>query len=236
MTRRDRDLTAELVEWLEGRDDCSLDPGLSVAELDRAEAVLGLAVAPGWRAVLRRVHPVAVCDGTLFPDWRDPDGELTQRLVHGPVRGLLYDVEHNDFWWRDWGEAPNAMVERLAVAGRRLAAVPLLTPLFGHRYVADTDDSPIFSIVQADVYVPALSLADLVAGRSQSEVPAAQWPIGAVPFWSELNAYSQLGHAVEESGTEAAAGDESDHGVEAGDGDVSGDGAGRFGRLGRGGL
>jgi hypothetical protein len=86
------------------------------------------------------------------------------------------------------------MPERLAAARRRLAEVPRLTPLWGHTYVGPGDASPVFSIVQADLYVPALSLADLPAGRGQDAVPAERWPIGSVPFWSELHAYAQLGH------------------------------------------
>jgi hypothetical protein len=86
-----------------------------------------------------------------------------------------------------------------------------------HLYVGADDDSPVFSIVQGDLHIPALSLAELaeLAGTSgaggellgaaadadaaeavvgQDAVPAEDYPIGAVPFWSELHAYSQFGH------------------------------------------
>jgi hypothetical protein len=52
----------------------------------------------------------------------------------------------------------------------------------------------VFSIVQADLYVPAMTLPDLITGRSQDSVDSMEYPIGDVPFWSELHAYSQLGH------------------------------------------
>jgi hypothetical protein len=53
---------------------------------------------------------------------------------------------------------------------------------------------PVFSVVQADLYVPALTLAGLLDGSSEDPVPAEEYPIGRVPFWSDLHAYSQIRH------------------------------------------
>ncbi|MCI2423244.1 hypothetical protein MOQ72_38075 [Saccharopolyspora sp. K220] len=193
-----RNVVAELLDWLRELPDCVLGPGLSAAELDRAEGAVGVTIPPLWRAVLARACPVARAgSGAHYPDWRLIDEPAVRALVDAPVRGLLFDVEHNDFWWHAWGAAPEPMAERLSLARRRLAEVPRLTPLRHHWYVGPEDDSPVFSIVQADLYVPALSLADLPTGRSQRAVPTRQWPIGSVPFWSELHAYAQLGHHPE---------------------------------------
>lgn len=52
----------------------------------------------------------------------------------------------------------------------------------------------MYSIVQADLYVPYPTISDLPTGRNQDAVPLVDWPIGNVPFWSDLHAYSQLGH------------------------------------------
>ena len=69
--------------------------------------------------------------------------------------------------------------------------MPVLIPLFGYLYIAGTDESPVFRIIQADLTIPAVTLADLADGRTQSAVPVAEWPIGQVRFWSELHAYRQ---------------------------------------------
>lgn len=189
--------------WLRSQDDCVLEDGVTPAELARAETVFGIRFPPLWRQVLARVHPVGlpkppraqhgVLRWTAWPDWRLRDEPATRALIDAPVRGLWFDVEHNDFWWTDWGTRPDTTAARLAVATERLAEVPRLVPLRGHMYVADTDDSPVFDIVQADLYVPALTVADLATGRDQDQLPLQDWPVGAVPFWSELHAYSQLG-------------------------------------------
>ncbi|WP_051580132.1 hypothetical protein [Pseudonocardia acaciae] len=195
MARTDPELVAGLVGWLDGQRGVTLAAGLTEAELDRAERAFGVRMPGLWRAVLARAYPVtSTNDGIACPDWRFGDEPGTRELVDGPVEGLLFDVEQNGFWWHGWGDAPAGRSERLRVARRRLAEVPRLTPLVGHLYVGPDDASPVFSIVQADLYVPALTLADLVTGRDQSEVPAERYPIGSVPFWSELHAYAALGH------------------------------------------
>lgn len=169
--------------------DSRLEPGLDAAELERAEAAFGLRFPPLWRAVLTRVHPVSPDDPGRYPDWRLREGSSTAELVGRPVAGVLFDVEHNGFWWTSWGPRPVDPATRLAAAREELVAVPVLVPLWGHRYVAPSEHSPVFSIVQTDVHVPALTLADLVTGRGQAD--AAGWPVGDVAFWSLLHAYSQ---------------------------------------------
>jgi hypothetical protein len=85
------------------------------------------------------------------------------------------------------------MEARLARASEELARVPSLTPLWSHLYTHESDGAPVFSIVQADLYVPYLSVADLLTGRSEDPLGVEEYPIGQVPFWSELHAWSQWG-------------------------------------------
>src|SRR5206468_4227610 len=115
-------------------EDCRLEPGLDEAELDRAEAAFGLRFPPLWRAVLSRAHPVSAGEPGRFPDWRLRDGPLTAGLVDRPVAGVLFDVEHNDFWWTSWGPRPLDPATRSATAREHLASAPRLVPLWGHRY------------------------------------------------------------------------------------------------------
>jgi hypothetical protein len=70
--------------------------------------------------------------------------------------------------------------------------------LWSHLYVGSVDQSPVFSIVQTDLYVPALTLESFVAGTSQSEsgISIENYPLGDVPFWTLLHAWSQVGHTT----------------------------------------
>jgi hypothetical protein len=146
------DVVAALAELVRSRSDCVCEPGLSQAELTRAETEFGLQFAPTWRAVLGQLHPVAPpiprrdADGvrrwTAYPDWRIRDRVATQEMIDAPVGGLLFDVERNGFWWRAWGLPPSNTAERVAAARARLLEVPRLTPLWSHLYLAATDASP----------------------------------------------------------------------------------------------
>lgn len=180
-----------LVEWLRTRADCAVEDGLDNAELRRAETVVPF--PPLWRAVLTRAHPVAVSDDVAYPDWRLRDGSAAS-LTAAPVTGVLFDVEHNGFWWRAWGPRPGDPAEALRLACAGLATVPRLVPIRGHWYTGSRDGDPVFSIVQTDLYVPARTLADLAdraAPRGQDG--RSDYPLGAVPFWSDLHVWSQRG-------------------------------------------
>jgi hypothetical protein len=190
-----------LVAWVE-RQPCVVEPGLSDDEVRLAEAQHGIRFPTLWKAVLQRVHPVAVpepprrpdgvLDWTRWPDWRMRDREMTRFLLETPADGVLFDVERNGFWWHDWGPRPTAMTERLAAAGRRLAELPQLVPVCGHWFIGQADDSPVFSIVQTDLWVPAVSIACLATGEGEGD-GHLPYPIGDVPFWSRLHAWSQIG-------------------------------------------
>lgn len=200
-----RDCSDELVAWVRSLDDCVVESGLSDSELADAEKEFGLSFPELWKRVLRKVHPVSVSkpprdeDGILrwvqYPDWRLRNTEATHELVDRPSEGILFDVEHAGFWWRAWGGKPQRMDQRLEAARRQLAEVPRLTPIRGHWYVAEASDSPVLSIVQTDLWSPAVTLCDLSIERDETDVPTEEYPLGSIPFWSQLHAWSQIGHA-----------------------------------------
>jgi hypothetical protein len=196
-----------LVKWLRSQKDCSLEEGLTYQELTAAQDRFRVRFHPIWAAVLATVHPVSLPkpprdkDGVLrwtrYPDWRGRDLDGTFASIEWPIEGLLFDVEHNGFWWRAWGDRPDPLEDALDLARQKLDGVPRLTPLRGHLYLHDTRDSPVFSIYQADLFVPAVALSDLPDGRSGEGIPVTEYPLGNVPFWSDLHAWAQIGHFTE---------------------------------------
>ena len=194
------EIASRIASWLSTGPDRIGEPGLSDAELCRAEETFGLTFPPLLRAVLALVHPVPRPvfpqpgihqSPSSVPDWRLRDVERTRILIDIPADGVLFDVEENDFWWNAWGPLPEAILERMAVAQREMARVPRLIPLIGHFYVAASDDSPVFSLIQTRVDLVAVSLADVGDDEARTAaVQSATWPVGAVPFWSELCAYA----------------------------------------------
>ncbi|WP_433796641.1 hypothetical protein [Actinoplanes sp. CA-252034] len=194
------EIPGRIAEWLSAGPHLAGEPGLSEAELRRAERTFGLTFPPLLREVLTLVHPVrrfvapqpgAYQAPSQSPDWRLRDVERTRTLIGVPADGVLDDVEENDFWWNAWGPRPETIAERTAVAERELATVPRLIPLIGHLYVAASDDSPVFDLIQTRASVYAVRLSDLGDDETRrAAVRFATWPVGAVPFWSELCAYA----------------------------------------------
>src|SRR5690349_7742562 len=118
------EISGRIAEWLSAGPHRVGEPGLSEAELRRAEETFGLAFPPLLREVLALVHPVrrpiAPQPGiyqapSRVPDWRLRDVERTRTLIGIPADGVLFDVEENGFWWNAWGPRPEPIPERLAV-------------------------------------------------------------------------------------------------------------------------
>jgi hypothetical protein len=163
-------------------------PGLSETQLQEAERHHTFRFPQDLREFLSVSFPT----GRDFPDWRSPAGnELRDRLA-SPLQGLLFDIEHNQFWWAGWGDRPRILDEALAVARSRFASLPRLVPIFSHRFIpADPSEAgnPVFSVYQTDVTYYGSDLStylerEFAGGRLHSdETPR---PHRRIPFWSDL--------------------------------------------------
>ena len=106
-------------------------PGLTGSELDDVERRFGFRFAADHRTFLSAGVPI----GDRWPDWRCGNTEQLRKRLAWPVDGVLYDVEHNGFWLPDWGTRPVGPEDAVREARRRLADVPQLVPVCGHRYL-----------------------------------------------------------------------------------------------------
>ena len=162
-----------------------LDDGLTDTEIDAVQDRLGFAFGPEHRELLEEVLPV----GDGWPDWRrDPDADL-RRWLGWPVEGIVAHVRSGDFWPASWGARPADATQAERVARGRLALLPSLVPVYGHRYlVADAAyvPSPVFSVYGSDVIVFGDDLLDYVA-REHHVPPRHESPHRTyVPFWSDI--------------------------------------------------
>jgi hypothetical protein len=150
---------AESVAFLRSRR-VRLDPGLTGTELAAIEERFGFAFSPDHRAFLSLALP----RGERWIDWRGDDSVLEEALWW-PERGVLFDVENDDFWPPSWGEAPAGRGARLRRAHDEIAQWPSLIPLYGHRYLPAAPAGPgvpVFSVWQSDVIVYGHDLLDYV--------------------------------------------------------------------------
>lgn len=164
-----------------------LDTGLSEFELKSVEDRFGFAFAPDHRLMLSLALPLD--DDGRWPDWRrEPEQALRKRL-QWPVKGLLFDVQHNDLWLAAWGERPSALAEALASAALALEAAPVLAPLCSHRYVPTMPPeagNPVLSCYQSDIICYGRDLLDWFAREFHGDRSPITEPSRHVPFWSEF--------------------------------------------------
>ena len=159
--------------------DVVLERGLSEAEFERIEHDYEFGFSSVHREFLATVLPL----GGGWCDWRHGvRDEFSQAWQLG---GVLFDVEHNVFWPRSWGPRPADLEAALQVASARLAQVPPLIRLHGHRFLAADIPGPVFSVHQTDVVYYGDNLLDYIANEFHVG-PRHPTDRPHVPFWSDL--------------------------------------------------
>jgi hypothetical protein len=124
-----------------------LEPGLTDEEITRVEEAYDFSFPPDLRQFIQTALPVS----GGFPNWRSESAtNLRHRYLDRPVRGILFDVEHNDFWPQAWGPRSADLAE----AGRRLKLAPPLIPVRSHHFLPANpleEGNPVFSVRQTDI-------------------------------------------------------------------------------------
>ncbi|MBN9122284.1 MAG: DUF2716 domain-containing protein [Planctomycetes bacterium] len=160
------------------------EPGLTDDEIVRAEKTFDFRFPPDLRTFLQIALPVT----GGFPNWRsESEKELRHRYFDPPARGILFDVEHNDYWPAGWGPRPPELADALAEAGRRLANAPRLIPVRSHHYLpaAPAAGAPVLAVRQSGIVVAAPDLPAYLANLPDGERAEGFEAFGDVPFWAD---------------------------------------------------
>jgi hypothetical protein len=177
---------AERAIGLRAPEKVRIAPGLTEIEFRRLQQEHGVVFPPDLRAVLSTGLPL----GAGFPDWRGESSNQIHDRMQAPVDGVLFDVEVNAFWYPPWGSRPAETAAAMAIARERLAAVPVLVPVYAHRCIPTEpmeEGNPIFSVWQTDVIYYGDDLAGYFAGEFDAPRPAwCRTTPRRIPFWSDL--------------------------------------------------
>ncbi len=159
--------------------------GLDDREIANIENRFDFRFPPDLRGFLQTGLPI----GKRFPDWRSEDSNL-QAIVDWPRDGILFDVEHNQFWLDEWGPRPESIDAAKQIACTHVAAAPRLIPIFAHRMMPDEPNLPgnrVFSVWQTDIVYYGSDLADYLRHEF---LPNGSWILGKSPrsirFWDFL--------------------------------------------------
>ncbi|MEV6196609.1 hypothetical protein AB0M19_29895 [Streptomyces sp. NPDC051920] len=162
-----------------------IERGMSERELDQVEERWGFRFAPEHRTLLGAGLPTG---SDRWPDWRDGDAKVLAEQLAWPVDGVLFDVECNDFWHPEWDPRPADTQDALDVARVYLAEVPVMAPVYSHRYLlADPNrtGTPVLSMYQTDIICYGTDLADYFHNEFRRPMPAQDYQqYAAIPFWS----------------------------------------------------
>lgn len=170
-------------------------PGLTNRALGELEAVIGCQLPFEVGMMLVMAVPAA----EPWRQWEDPAADWAS-WNENVLGGICFDIEHNDFWFADWGQKPASLDDQMAIATEHFGStVPPLFPIYGNRAVPllaadgqdNSDGNPVFLIDRTAVGAHGNDLADWM--HREFEVPLPMWPSEdrTFAFWSEL-AGSQL--------------------------------------------
>lgn len=166
----------------------AFEQGLSDAEVTKIEGVYGFRFPEDLRLFLQTALPVS----GGFPNWRSgAESTLRLRFLDCPWDGIVFDIEHNDFWPEAWGSKPRRFEEAVEEAKRRFAGVPPLIPVRSHHYLPalpSNNSNPLFSIRQTDISVVSSNLLAYLENTAN----ASQDSTASVPFWSALAKQSHV--------------------------------------------
>ncbi|WP_437595680.1 hypothetical protein WMF28_24195 [Sorangium sp. So ce590] len=165
----------------------TIAPGLTEAEITRAESAIGAGFPPDLRSFLSKGLPI----GARFPDWREPDSTEIRRQLDWPFEGMAFDIEHNVFWWDAWGVRPSELPAALQIARAMVAEAPRLIPVAGHRYIPAEPalaGNPVFSVYQTDIIYYGNDLATYLRREflRHPRDAAVRGEVRRIRFWSEL--------------------------------------------------
>jgi hypothetical protein len=164
-----------------------LAPGLTNAEIDRAQSIYGFEFPADLRSFLMRALPI----GGRFPDWRSPSSSSIIGQMDWPFEGIAFDIEQNAFWWEPWGPRPPVLEDALAIARSAVARAPKLIPICGHRYLPSEPSlpgNPVFSAYQTDIIYYGLDLRKYFACEfgMMEHGAAVQGEARRIRFWTDL--------------------------------------------------
>ncbi|NYJ33968.1 hypothetical protein [Nocardiopsis aegyptia] len=169
-------------------------------EFTRIEHEYGFEFADDHRAFLAAGLPVHEPreeePGTSYawarpwPDWRNGDPDELRRHLDWPIDFLLQDVQHGH-WQPAWGERPDSDEAAVGLARARLAGMPKMIPVYGHRFLPaghGTFGHPVLSMRGSDIIYYGADLLDYIGQEFEEprpEHPGDRAPQATVPFWRD---------------------------------------------------
>jgi len=169
------------------------DCGLSDSDVLQIESKFGFKFPPDLKLFLQTALPIS----DKFVNWRlglqssDEEQAIVERL-NWPMDGMLFDIQHNNFWHESWGTIPINQDDKIEIAKQRYKTYPKLIPIYAHRYIPSKpceNGNPIFSVYQMDIICYGLDLESYFV--CEFDLPLTQKDTHSglpktIEFWSDF--------------------------------------------------
>ena len=161
-------------------------PGLSQTQIEAIQKQFEIIFPPDLKFFLSYAVPV----GKNFPDWYSIKSTELLEIIRWPLKGILFDIQHDQFWPEDWGVKPTLLDEALMVAKTEISKVPPLIPIYAHRFIPSEpslEGNPILSVYQTDIVYYGHDLPSYFSnefGVPNPYVEAESYRV--IRFWTDI--------------------------------------------------
>lgn len=172
-----------------GKGKCSIWKGLSDSEIEQVESKYAFQFPPDLKEFLQFSLPIS----KGWVNWRNDSEEEINSRFNWAYEGICFDIEHADFWIKEWGEKPNNLTDAFEIAKQKVQEAPKLIPILSHRFIPDKPneiDNPIFSVYQTDIIIYGNNLQEYFEnefyyyfGKSEITLDSAT---KRIEFWSDF--------------------------------------------------
>jgi hypothetical protein len=171
----------------------SFDNGLIDEEVLRIEEKFDFKFPPDLRLFLQTALPVS----RSFVHWRyglssEEGAKDIRKRFEWVLTGMLFDVEKNNFWVKEWGAKPKNKDERIAIVKQNFNSYPKLIPIYSHRFIPSLPNeigNPVFSVYQMDIIYYGYDLCNYLANEFRFILPPhyeiLTEPKKTIHFWSD---------------------------------------------------
>jgi len=185
----------ELVQLLKSKN-VLFEDGLINEEIVQIEKKFNLRFPPDLKLFLQTALPVS----GSFINWRlglesKTEEEAIFSMINWPLEGMLFDMDHNNFWRKEWGSRPDNLEERKSTATYHYNTYPTLIPIYSHRFIPSEpceEGNPVFSVYQTDIIYYGHDLPSYFANEFHFTL-SGQFEILKSPrnirFWSVMAVY-----------------------------------------------
>lgn len=169
------------------------EAGLSDNEIKLVEERFGVIFPPDLAMLLQTALPVS----EKFVPWREgirsqAKADKIKNWLEQPLQGMLFDIEHNGYWFDDWGPQPVCKNKQIDLAVNYFHSYPKLIPIYAHRFIPSQPveaDNPIFSVYQMDIVYYGINLSVYLACEFYFDLPQDFYrPVEPkyINFWGDV--------------------------------------------------